>query len=277
MVSLKRDVIIISFLARECKRLFYHPAIKTTEIKCLNLLSYLYMIFTDSGIILLRQDFREADRIVSLYTKEHGRINVRLPGVARSVGKLKALSEPFVCADYRIYIRRGGTIGTVTGGKINQVFPHIRQDLKKLALAFHFCELLYRMTPLHQPSPGKFDLLLHALQAVEKGPAHSSFQAAFTLRLMMLAGFGLDHPVLNILAEFWQQMHQAPLEQLDFSLPEDLLALAKCNTICHRFLSQYLTYPLHTQHSFTLQEDWEAISDEKTMPDRHELIAQPSH
>ena len=46
------------------------------------------MIFTDSGIILLRQDFREADRIVSLYTKEHGRINVRLPGVARSVGNL---------------------------------------------------------------------------------------------------------------------------------------------------------------------------------------------
>ena len=57
------------------------------------------MIFSDSGIILLRQEFREADRIVSLYTREHGRINVRLPGVARPAGKLKALSEPFAYAD----------------------------------------------------------------------------------------------------------------------------------------------------------------------------------
>ena len=49
----------------------------------------LLMIFTDSGIILLRQDFREADRMVSLYTREHGRIHVRLPGVARAAGKFR--------------------------------------------------------------------------------------------------------------------------------------------------------------------------------------------
>ena len=84
------------------------------------------MIFTDSGIILLRQNFREADRIVSLYTKEHGRVNARLPGVSRPLGKMKALCEPFVLSEYRIYVRRGGVIGTITGGKIYTVFPNIR-------------------------------------------------------------------------------------------------------------------------------------------------------
>ena len=127
------------------------------------------MIFTDSGIILFRQEFREADRMVSLYTREHGRLNARLPGVSRAAGKLKAVSEPFACADYRFYVRRGGTVATITGGKINSIFPHIRQDLKRTTLAMHFCELIQRLTPLHQPSEAKYELLLAALTELELG------------------------------------------------------------------------------------------------------------
>lgn len=215
----------------------------------------LVMIFTDNGIILLRQDFREADRIVSLYTREHGRLNVRVPSVMRQTGKLKALIEPFVCAEYRIYVRRGGVMGTLTGGKINSVFPAIRTDLKRLTLALHFCELVLRMTPLHQPSEGKFDLLHQALTELEISGPNSSFQAAFTLRLMTLAGFGLDHPVLQITPEFWQKMHEEKFSNLLFTEPEDLLSLAKCNNVCRRFLNQYLTYPLRTAEDIGLKEE----------------------
>ena len=195
------------------------------------------MIFTDSGIILFRQEFREADRMVSLYTREHGRLNARLPGVLRAAGKLKAVSEPFACADYRFYVRRGGTVATITGGKINSIFPHIRQDLKRTTLAMHFCELIQRLTPLHQPSEAKYELLLAALTELELGEINSAFAAAFTLRLMTLAGFGLERPVLKISAEFWRRMHEDELSSLVFSEPEDLLALSKCNSVCRRFLN----------------------------------------
>ena len=97
-------------------------------------------------------------------------------------------------------MRRGGVIGTVTGGKISHVFPHIRRNLKRTLLAMHFCELVQRLTPLHQPSEEKFELLLSALTELEYGEVNPAFAAAFTLRLMMLAGFGLDHPVLKIFA-----------------------------------------------------------------------------
>ncbi len=212
------------------------------------------MIFTDKGIVLLRQPFRETDRVISLYTREHGRVNVRVPGVMRQSGKLKALSEPFVCAEVRIYVRRGGAMGTLTGGKIESVFPTIRADLKRTRLALHFCELLFRMTPLHQPSTGKFDLLRQALIELDCAKPVPAFQAAFTLRLMALAGFGLDHPVLKISPEFWRRMHEDRFSSLEFSEPEDLLALAKCNNVCRRFLNQYLTYPLHTLQPLGLEE-----------------------
>ena len=233
------------------------------------------MIFTDSGIILFRQEFREADRMVSLYTREHGRLNARLPGVLRAAGKLKAVSEPFACADYRFYVRRGGTVATITGGKINSIFPHIRQDLKRITLAMHFCELIQRLTPLHQPSEAKYELLLSALTELELGEINSAFAAAFTLRLMTLAGFGLERPVLKISAEFWRRMHEDELSSLVFSEPEDLLALSKCNSVCRRFLNQYLTFPLNTLKNFGLNEPAPLPEENQTEPE--ELVLHPAH
>ncbi len=233
------------------------------------------MIFTDSGIILFRQEFREADRMVSLYTREHGRLNARLPGVLRAAGKLKAVSEPFACADYRFYVRRGGTVATITGGKINSIFPHIRQDLKRTTLAMHFCELIQRLTPLHQPSEAKYELLLAALTELELGEINSAFAAAFTLRLMTLAGFGLEKPVLKISAEFWRRMHEDELSSLVFSEPEDLLALSKCNSVCRRFLNQYLTFPLNTLKNFGLNEPAPLTEENQTEPE--ELVLHPAH
>lgn len=211
------------------------------------------MIFTDSAIVLYRQPFRESDRIASVYTRTHGRLNVRLPGVARSGGKLKALGEPFTLSDLRFYVKRGGVLATVTGGKMHRVFPAVRADLQRTRLALHICELVLRLTPLHQPSPPKFELLATALTELEYGQPTPAFCAAFTLRLMHLAGFGLDHPVLQIPPEFWQRMHEDSFSRLVFDTPQDLLYLAKCNNVVRRFLDRYLTYPLNTEKPLNLE------------------------
>ena len=76
---------------------------------------------------------------------------------------------------------------------------------------------------------------------------------------MALAGFGLDHPVLQISPSFWQQMHEDKFSNLIFTEPEDLLSLAKCNNVCRRFLNQYLTYPLNTLEPVGLKESIEPI------------------
>ena len=214
------------------------------------------MIFTDAAIVLYRQPFRESDRIVSVYTRMHGRLNARLPGVARPGGKLKALAEPLTLADLRFYVKRGGVLATVTGGKIRSVFPAVRSNLKRTHLALHCCELLLRLTPLHQMSEAKFELITTALTELEYGEPTPAFAAAFTLRLMMLAGFCLDHPVLQIPPEFWQRMHEDKFSNLVFDNPQDLLYLAKCNNVVRRFLDRYLTYPLNTVKPLGLEDNF---------------------
>ena len=233
------------------------------------------MIFTDAGIILFRQPFRESDRVVSIYTRDHGRINARLPSVARSTGKLKALGEPLTLADYRIYVKRGGVMGTITGGKLHTVFPTIRTDLKRMTLAMHCCELMLRLTPLHQVNLPKFELLVQALSELETHAPSPAFAAAFTLRLMMLAGFGLDHPVLQISPEFWERMHEDDFSNLIFEEPQELLFLAKCNSVVRRFLNHYLTYPLHTTKNPWLEEPLDSFSSteaEKALERQHAIL-----
>lgn len=263
----KKDTYIITYLGGAVQRVFHLFQsvllyfIRGQPIKYATLI---LMIFTDQGIVLFRQDFREADRIISLYTLQHGRINLRLPGVNRAKGKLKALSEPLSCGAYRIYARSAHVLGTVTGGKIEQVFPHIRCDINRQVLALHFCELFMRLTPLHQPSPEKYRLLLQALTELELSAPTPAFAPAFTLRLMAAAGFGLDHPVLQITPQFWKRMHEDAFSSLNFTEAEDLLSLSKCHEVCRRFLNQILTYPLQTLRPFTLPaEDMAPLSSQK--------------
>ncbi|MBO7238026.1 MAG: DNA repair protein RecO [Elusimicrobiaceae bacterium] len=213
------------------------------------------MIYTDAGIVIFRQDFREADRVIALYTRDHGRISLRVPGVNRAKGKLKALSEPFVCGEYRIYQRSATTLGTITGGKIQSVFPHLRTQLKRQIIAMHCCELIMRLTPLHQPSEQKYNLLRQLLTELDNSEPTPAFVPAFTLRLMAAAGFGLDHPVLQITPQFWQRMHEDKFSNLIFTEPEDLLSLSKCNEVCRRFLNQYLNFPLQTLKPIGLTEE----------------------
>lgn len=205
------------------------------------------MDFTDRIIILLRQDFRERDRMVCAYSLEHGRIALRFKGVNRYDSKLRALSEPFVQSCARIYIRRNAAVGCVTGGKLETVYPEIRKDFNKILTATYFCELFYRLTPDYNPNPDKFFLLENALKEISSAPLNQAIAPAFLLRLMQLSGFGLEEkPVLGIDGGFWYAMHKYPLSSLNFTKEEDILNLNKTRYVCKRFLNHYLNYPLHT-------------------------------
>ncbi|MDR1123338.1 MAG: DNA repair protein RecO [Elusimicrobiota bacterium] len=205
------------------------------------------MNFCDRIIVLLKTDFREADRMVCVYSFAHGRMALRLPGVNKYNSRLKALSEPFVKSDARIYIRRNASIGCITGGKLESVHPLIRADAQKTGAAIYFCELFYRLTPEHSPNEKKFRLLEDSLSQLEAAPLSPAAAPAFLLRLMQLSGFGLkDMPLLDIPPAFWDDMHSKPLSCLMPCGAADALNLNKTRYVCRRFLNKYLQYPLNT-------------------------------
>lgn len=198
------------------------------------------MIFTENSITLLKRNLRENDKIISVYTQNRGRLTVRFTGVNKPKAKLRAFCEPFVHSDLRLYLKEGAYCASATGGKLITVFPQIRSDYKKTLMAFYFCELVYRMTAEMQPNPEKYNLLLEALTCLENSEPDLSLKTSFMLKLMTLSGHGVDKPVLGIDKDFWDTIHNAPLEQLNFSAVDDLHNLNKADYVARRFLLNQL-------------------------------------
>ncbi|MHB0995982.1 MAG: DNA repair protein RecO [Elusimicrobiales bacterium] len=165
------------------------------------------MIFCDYGIVLQRRPLRESDRIVTVFTLEHGKLEVNFKSVRLAKGKLRALSEAVSWGDYRFFLKKGSNFPVCTGGRTLSVFPAIRADLERLYLAMHYCEVVNRLTPAQSPSPEKYELLLGALRDLEEfGPAFW-LRRAFTLRALELAGFGFRETAAGPEAEFWETLH----------------------------------------------------------------------
>ena len=75
-------------------------------------------IFVVGALVLSRWEFREMDRIAVMFTRDLGKVRARFIGVNRPKGKLKAMSEPMVHGEYRLYLGDdlgGAGISLITG------------------------------------------------------------------------------------------------------------------------------------------------------------------
>ncbi|MGL6247528.1 MAG: DNA repair protein RecO, partial [Culicoidibacterales bacterium] len=59
------------------------------------------------GIVTRRTDFKEHDEIVSIFTRELGRVPLMVRGVKRANSRHKALTQLFTYGDFTITQREG--------------------------------------------------------------------------------------------------------------------------------------------------------------------------
>ncbi|MBU2575081.1 MAG: DNA repair protein RecO [Elusimicrobia bacterium] len=203
------------------------------------------MIFCDYGIVLWRRPLRENDRIVTVYTRERGKLEVNFKSVRLPKGRLKALSEPVSFGDYRFYLKSGSSFPVCTGGKTISVFPRIRRDMDSMFTALYFCEVVAKLTPAHSPSLAKYELLLGALRELEAGGFSQWMRHAFVLRAMESAGFGLKHTSVGLDSGLWETLHDGPWPQVHALKVSDE-AMNYLENLVKRFFEEQLGQRLKT-------------------------------
>ncbi len=203
------------------------------------------MIFCDYGIVLQRRQLRESDRIVTVFTQEHGKLEVNFKSVRLARGKPRALSEAVTCGDYRFFLKKGSNFPVCTGGRTANVFGNIRRSLESLCLAQHYCEVVNKITPAQSPAPEKYGLLLSALLDLDAyGPAFW-LRRAFTLRVLELAGFGFRETAAGPEAEFWETLHAGDWLAVR-ALKEDPAAACFIDGLFSRFFGEHMGIELRT-------------------------------
>lgn len=203
------------------------------------------MIFCDYGIVLQRRPLRENDRIVTVFTLEHGKLEVNFKSVRLAHGKLRALSEAVTWGDYRFFLKKGSNFPVCTGGRTLSVFGDIRTNLESLYLAQHYCEVVNKLTPAQDPSPQKYGLLLGALHDLDALGCSSWLRQAFTLRVLELAGFGFRETAAGPEADFWETLHAGSWTAVR-ALPEDRASAEFIDGLLARFFGGQLGIDLRT-------------------------------
>ena len=120
------------------------------------------------GVVLRTVDFGDAHRVVTIFTKEFGKLDVNAYGCRRPRSKLAAPTMMF--NHIGVELLHGPKVDMIRDAEIINYFP-ITDDLLRLAYASFFFETVNQMTPLNLKDEDIFFLLLKSLKTfVERNP-----------------------------------------------------------------------------------------------------------
>lgn len=139
--------------------------------------------------MLKKQNYREADQIVSAWTRQAGKIRVLAKSLRKPSSKLNYAMQDL--SEVEIHCA-GNNLPTLTGANPIRQFQSLVQDLKKTAVAFYAAELMLKMTADEHPNPQAYDLLSDFLGELEQQPVVNGYFLidGFALGLASVLGFG---------------------------------------------------------------------------------------
>jgi DNA repair protein RecO (recombination protein O) len=144
------------------------------------------------AIIIKKTKLGEADRILTLYTPELGKIQ----GVAKAVRRPKSkLSGHLELLTYsQVTLARGKNIDTIIGSQTINTFLSIKNDLDMISDACYVIEMVQQFTAEESADPWIFELLLNTLERLSLSHQRSLLLRYFELHLLKQCGY---HPELE--------------------------------------------------------------------------------
>ncbi|MBI2607304.1 MAG: DNA repair protein RecO [Candidatus Doudnabacteria bacterium] len=203
-----------------------------------------YRRFT--GIILKKQNYKEADQIVTLWTKENGKIRVLARSVRLNKSKLAYSLQDL--SEVEIEVTLGKFLPVLIAARVKNSFKQLRENLVKIGIAFYACELMIKMTADEHPSKPVYDLLVEffrhlAETKVEKNKFHPALEA-FTLKLLTRLGFGMQEAYTNFKIPESLSLHLDTLKSSSFTQAEKVSLNEKTGERLHQTINNFIEFIL---------------------------------
>lgn len=147
-------------------------------------------LYRDEGVVLRTQKLGEADRIVTLLTRRHGRVRAVAKGVRRTKSRFGARLEPFSHVDAQFYAGRSLDIVTQVES-ISGYGAALVGDYPRYTAGTAMLETAERFTvEEREPAVQQFLLLVGGLRALSQGRYEPGLVLdAFLLRSLAVAGY----------------------------------------------------------------------------------------
>jgi DNA repair protein RecO (recombination protein O) len=148
-------------------------------------------LYRDEGVVLRTMRLGEADRIVTLATRAHGKVRAVAKGVRKTKSRFGGRLEPIGHVSLLLY--EGRDLDVVTQAETLDHFRTIRDDLDRVGRASSMLEAVDQVAQERQPNPRLYSMLVGALRALAARDA-PLVVPAFFWKLLSLEG---SQPVLD--------------------------------------------------------------------------------
>lgn len=147
-------------------------------------------VYKTEAVVLKRVNFGEADRILTVFSKERGKLRVLAKGVRKVTSKKAPHIEVFNQVKLNLY--KGKNFEILTEAESLKSFERIRGDLKRVISAYYVCELVESVSREEQRSLEVYNLLLDFLTGLDLTGEEKSLNlrlSQFGEKLVRILGF----------------------------------------------------------------------------------------
>ena len=143
--------------------------------------------FRSEAIVLRRTDFGEADRLLTLYSRDFGKIKAIAKGARKPQSRKTGHVELFMRSNF--LFASGRDLAILTQAEMVEPYTALRDDLIRTTYAAYVVELLDRFTVEEDKHAGIYQLLADALGWLTTHEDVLLVARFYELRLLGLAGF----------------------------------------------------------------------------------------
>lgn len=144
--------------------------------------------FRASAVVLRHADWGEADRLLTLYTREQGLVRAVAKGARKITSRKAGHLQPFTYVT--LQLAKGRDLLIVTQAETVNAFLPLHDDLVKTGHAAYVIELLYRFSYEEEGgNPTLFKLLVDTLERIEKSESAWLPIRYFEMRFLDAVGF----------------------------------------------------------------------------------------
>ncbi len=139
------------------------------------------------AVILRHSDYGEADRLLTLFTREAGKLRAIAKGVRKMQSRKAGHLEPFT--QVTLMLAQGHDLWIVTQAEATELFQPLRESLPLIGYAGYVVELLDRFTYEEGQNWQLFQLLVETLKRLASEPDPFVPIHYYEMRLLDLMGF----------------------------------------------------------------------------------------
>jgi len=155
--------------------------------------------FTTEALVIGSMRYREADRIVTLYTRDRGRLGAIARGVRRTKSKVGGRLEPYSLVRASLYSGRG--LYTILGVETVRTFQGVREQLFRMEEGARLLGAVRHLFPQEESSIPAFNLLVRSVARLAEAPdatAAAGVVLATRLKLLGLLGYAPELSLCSV-------------------------------------------------------------------------------